>query len=317
MIDHLLHPRRTRADRRAARGHALDQRQRHAFVVRREHADLVLHQQPGHVFVVPQKFDLVGQLQLLAELARVLLRAGLATAGELDRRLVATLAQQGDRLEQRGVVLLSRKPRGHDNARDAFAPWVFCRTGKWRGANAVGDGNRLRQGRAPRQQRLSDAFGAAHNGVRALGQPQHLPRARPGVALARVVLDVHEMRHMGQQAGVAPPEVLAETMGHENVGLESLADLHQLHHGGDVRPARDQLDRNAFRHQRIDARLVGMRLAAQHQQGLELVTRQMSAHQIERHLRRARKSTRDKVQNPRPPRRADCGIRRGGCTRRI
>ena len=43
---------------------------------------------------------------------------------------------------------------------------------------------------------------------------------------------MHEMRHLGEQACIAAPEMFAEAMRDQNVGLETLADLHQLPDGG-------------------------------------------------------------------------------------
>ncbi|MPM34241.1 hypothetical protein SDC9_80823 [bioreactor metagenome] len=268
--------------------------------MRGQHTDLVRHQQTWHIFVVTQKLHLIIKPKLRTELARAALRAGLATTRQLHQRPQAALAQQGDGLEQRSVILLPRESRRHDDAGNALSPRMVNGRSKRSSANPVGDGQRLARRCALAQQHLLDALGAAHDGVGALGQPQHLPGARPGVALARVVLHVHQMRHMRKQARIASPEVFAEAMRHQNVGLKALADVHQLQHGRQMRPACHQFNGKAFGAQRVDARQFGLRLAPEHQQRPEPAGRQMPAHQIHSHLGGARESAGHEVQHTRP-----------------
>jgi len=77
------------------------------------------------------------------------------------------------------------------------------------------------------------------------------------------VFDVDEVRYAGEQSGITAPDVFAETVGDEDVGLELAAQADQCPDGCRVRPAGDDADGGACAVQLGNALGVGFAFFAQ------------------------------------------------------
>ena len=123
-------------------------------------------------------------------------------------------------------------------------------------------------------------------------------RRQRGVALARVVFDVHQVRHLREQARIATPQVFAEPVRDQHVGLEFTAHLHQRPDRRGMRPTGDDTQRHAGLFEFGDAARIGAALAAQHEQRLDLRALDAGLRQRDGDLRRAAgEATGDEMQD--------------------
>ena len=122
----------------------------------------------------------------------------------------------------------------------------------------------VRAGGMPRSSRLSRTPSETPmNRAVPACQPTSLKSSPRGIAFARVVLDVHQGAHAGQQPGAASPDVVAEAMRYQDVRPPAQAQARQRPDRGEVAPARDQDDLEPCGAQRGDARHVGPALDTQ------------------------------------------------------
>ncbi len=247
----------------------------------------------------------------------------LTPPGQQHWRPQPTGAQEGHRLQQGGMVFLPRKPRSHHDAGNALYKRMRRGIGIRLQADAIGNGMHTVLRKSIPQQRTAHPFRAPHDGIGTAGQPARLHQAPGVVALAGVVLDMHQVPHTRQQPRIAAPKVFAVAMRDQDVRLESSAQRGKRPHRGGMGPARHQLHAQAVRLQRTHSLRQRGSLAAQHQQGIEAARCTVRSNQIHRHLGGTRKSTRHKMQHlgPLAPWQrhdtalSDCAAPLGSCCR--
>ena len=239
---------------------------------------------------------------------------GLAAAGELQHRPQAALAQHGERADQRLRILLAGEAGRHHDAGFATAGRMGVRGGEALEADAVRDGDGLLFRHAQFNEASTHAFRHPDQARAHGAETARLRASAGGVALARVVLDLHQGRHAGQAPGTAAEQVFGEAVRHHDVGPQAFAQSTQGPDGDQMGPARHEVDGQPLVAQGLDAvelgGVLGALLATQHEDGFDALAVQLCQAQVDGYLRGAREAAGDEVQHAAARRR--CRRARGG-----
>jgi hypothetical protein len=187
----------------------------------------------GDIITWAEELDLVTQLKLIYESARLVFVASASASGQAHLDRSPPITKQRRRTNQGGMVFLSGKPRGHQNGRFAFVKGNLGRPGEFPRRRAIVDHVKLVTRMSQAYQVFSYAMTDRDNGIGMPGQSHGSQSLHPNITLD-ILFDHDHDRNFLPQGCHPTPDVIAVPMGNKDIRMKitnlssELGDGHDL-----------------------------------------------------------------------------------------